>query len=236
MSAGASWGEVRWREPQPSSTDRDSTMATRELLATNSLLLRDGHKDQYPRPMEPSRRTDHGFHAPQATLHIGGPLWDTENTRLLSEPRFLSDHATGSFDRPPNSTVTLHLGNDEGARTGSTSLVDQAGSDSRRTSWGLPSMSGQYRASPPIHTSLPPIASLQESVNHDRRQEMAPQMIIKSESPTCRGCVEKKTIIDDIALAVTSLDELINSHGFRPFKRVSHLFLSSSHNSQLIIV
>lgn len=220
MSAGASWGEVRWREPQSSSTARDSTMATPEVFAANSLLVRDSYKDQYPRPMESSRRIDHGFHAPQATLHTGGPPWDTESTRFLSEQRLLSDRVASPFDRPPNSTVTSHLGNDEG---GSISTVDQALSTSRRTSWGLPSMSGQYRASPPMQTSLPPIASLQESVYRDRRQGTAPQTIIKSESPTCRGCIEKKTIIDDIALAVTSLDELINSHGFRPFKRVSHL-------------
>lgn len=227
MSAGASWGEVRWREPQSSSTARDSTMATREVLAANSLLVREDHKEQYPRPMESARRIDHGFHAPQTTLHIGGPLWDTENTRLLSEQRLLADHVSSPFDRPPNSTVSSHLGNDEG---GFISTVDQAVSTSRRTSSGLPSMSGQYRASPPIHTSLPPIASLQESVNYDRRHGTAPQTIIKSESPTCRGCTEKKTIIDDIALAVTSLDELINSHGFRPFKRVSHLLVFSSGN------
>jgi len=43
---------------------------------------------------------------------------------------------------------------------------------------------------------------------------------VRPESPTCRGCIEKKTVIDDIALAVTSLDELISSYGSRPAMRV----------------
>jgi hypothetical protein len=54
--------------------------------------------------------------------------------------------------------------------------------------------------------------------------------VIKPESPTCRGCVEKKTVIDDIALAVTSLDELISSYGPRSAMRVCiYLYMVSLH-------
>lgn len=229
MSRDASWGDIRWREPQPSLSARESTMAAGEVLAANSIFGRGGREDQqHSRLMEPSRRADHGIHAPQPTLHIGGPLWDSNTNRLLSEPRFLSDPMTSSLHGARDSAITSRTSNVDGARIGSISAMDHVGSSNRRPSGSLPSISGQYRVSPPPHnTSLPPIASVQAPANHDRRNEAGPQTISKSESPTCRGCDEKKTVIDEIAIAVTSLDDLINSHGLKPFKRVSHFPLST---------
>lgn len=232
MSPDASWGEIRWRDPPQSSNAHDSTMATGEVLAAHSLLGRGGCEDhRHTRLMDHSRRIDHSLHAPQPTLHIGGPLWDSRNNRLPSEPRFSSDPMTSSLYGPRNPAVASYSSNIEEARTGSISTIDHAVNTSRRTSGTLPSISGQYRPSPPAHnTSLPPIASVQEPLNYQGRHATAPEPIIKSESPTCRGCAEKKAVIEDIALAVTSLDDLINSHGFGPFKRVSHLpLLGSGH-------
>lgn len=131
MNADSSWGEVRWREPQSGPPAHDPIMATRTLLAGNRPFTMDGHEERRARLMEPYRRIDHGFHVPQANLHIRDPTNNSGNTRLLSEPRYLSDYTPNTLYGQQTSAITSPLGSVDEARTGSISdHIDQ----SRRTS------------------------------------------------------------------------------------------------------
>jgi hypothetical protein len=77
--------------------------------------------------------------------------------------------------------------------------------------------------SPTHPTLLPSFAAFQESADRDDRQKLAPEIAVKPESSTCRGCVEKKRFIDDIALAINSLDEMIHRLGSQTMKKVDLL-------------
>jgi hypothetical protein len=131
MNADSTWGEVRWREPQSDPSANDPTMATRTLLAGTRPLTTEGYNEQRARFMESHRRIDHGFHVPQANLHIKGPANKPENIKLLPESRYLPDYMQNTLHGRQNSATTSPLGSVDGARTGSmSSQIDQ----SRRTS------------------------------------------------------------------------------------------------------
>lgn len=80
----------------------------------------------------------------------------------------------------------------------------------------LPSIRTPERLSPSNQsTLLPSFSSLQRSADRDDSSKTAPETVSKPVSPTCRGCVDKKSAIDDIALAVTGLDETVQMYGRR---------------------
>jgi hypothetical protein len=72
-------------------------------------------------------------------------------------------------------------------------------------------------------TLLPSFSSLQRSANCGDDLKAASESASKPGSPTCRGCVDRKSAIDDIALAVTGLDETVQTYGLRYRDNVRHL-------------
>jgi hypothetical protein len=87
----------------------------------------------------------------------------------------------------------------------------------------LPSIRTPERVSPSNQsTLLPSFSSLQRSANCDDGSKTEPDSASKPASPRCRGCVDKKSAIDDIALAVTGLDETVQTYGPRYRDHVCH--------------
>jgi hypothetical protein len=88
----------------------------------------------------------------------------------------------------------------------------------------LPSIRTPDRVSPSNQsTLLPSFSSLQRSANCDDGSKTVPESASKPVSPRCRGCVDKKSAIDEIALAVTGLDETVHTYGPRYRDHVCHL-------------
>jgi hypothetical protein len=80
----------------------------------------------------------------------------------------------------------------------------------------LPSIRTPDRVSPSNQsTLLPSFSSLQRSANLDDGSKTVPESASKPASPRCRGCIDKKSAIDDIALAVTGLDDAVQTYGPR---------------------
>ena len=131
MAADSPWGEVRWREPQENPSSNDSIMATRTLLAGNRTFTTEGRGEQHVRLMEPSRRTEHGVHAPQANLYTRDPVNRPDETILLPESRYPLDYTQNSSYGQQRTAMASRLGGVDETRTGSASgQLDQ----SRRTS------------------------------------------------------------------------------------------------------
>ena len=131
MAADSPWGEVRWREPQENPSSNDSIMATRTLLAGNRTFTTEGRGEQHARLMEPSRRKEHGVHAPQANLYTRGPVNRLDETTLLPESRYPLDYTQNTSYGQQRTAMASRLGGVDETRTGSASgQLDQ----SRRTS------------------------------------------------------------------------------------------------------
>ena len=80
----------------------------------------------------------------------------------------------------------------------------------------LPSIRTPDRVSPSNQTTLlPSFSSLQRSANFGDDSKTVPESASKPGSPSCRGCVDRKSAIDDIALAATGLDETVQTYGPR---------------------
>jgi len=88
----------------------------------------------------------------------------------------------------------------------------------------LPSIRTPDRVSPSNQsTLLPSFSSLQRSANYGDGSKTVPEIVSKPNSPVCRGCVERGSAIDNIALAVTGLDETVQTYGPRYRDHVCHL-------------
>ncbi|GAB7326316.1 hypothetical protein MBLNU13_g10288t2 [Cladosporium sp. NU13] len=203
-------------------------MATRTLLAGDRSLTTEGRGEQHARLIEPYRRIEHGVYAQQANPYTRGPVNRLDDTRLLPESRYPLDYAQNTPYGQQKTAMTSGFGSTDDTRAGPMSgQIDQSRRTSElqpisdaRISGDFPSIGASNRLTPPAYaTLLPSFASIKESADRDDRQMPALELAVRQESPTCRGCVEKKSIIDDIAHAVTSLDELISRYGSRPTMR-----------------
>jgi hypothetical protein len=132
MSANSSWAEVRWREPHPTPSAHDPTMATRTLLAESRTSVSDDHEGQRARVLEPYRRIDHEIHSSIPSLHLRGPTAQSHDKRLLSESRYFPEHMASPYG-PQHASIST-LGNFDGVRTGSMSVYSRRTSELQPTS------------------------------------------------------------------------------------------------------
>ncbi|KAM0717643.1 hypothetical protein Q7P37_007495 [Cladosporium fusiforme] len=239
MNADLSWGEVRWRDPQSNPTANETLMATPKI-AHNRPFDMASLGDQGAWHLKPHVHTDNEIYAPMAKP--GGYVQASQSllnhAKTTTKSREFLEVTHDRSHTPQQSESTMPRKSEDTLAGSASGQTDQRLDTGYRLSehpraLDIPSSAGpsgtlsdrntlrgrdhvnstEARASPKVQdNSLPSFASFQRSAIGTEGSTAVPQNVPSPERISCRGCTERDSSIEDIAIAVSGIEEILKMH------------------------
>lgn len=216
MNTGSSWSEVRWKDRQPSPSTNTSLMNAPNR-ASDRPFAKGPEEGLYSWSTGPLGNLGRDMPTPKA--EPSGPSYFSHQT--VSDGRL-----NGSLDLLPRDTHGFqHSPSASSLFKSEVRLADPVPGRGEREPREDGMTSGDVSHSRRQSTFLPSFASLQHSTGRERGSTAGVEPNPALEKSSCRGCNDRTSAIEDIAFAVSGLEEVLQKHQLRSFAKVSGIMI-----------